>query len=188
MRAMPNSLHRTADTGASTLADESVGLDTLARRYRSALLRYFQHNLGHPEDAEDLTQEVFARFAQIDPPPAITNHEAYLLRIASNLLRDRFRRNQTHHVFQHLSVGECADELLGEAPSEERVYEEQERLRTFLRALDELPPRCHEVFLLQRYEGMTYSAIAQRLGISVSAVEKHMMKALLHLSTQLEPT
>lgn len=188
MRAMPNFLHRMANTGAKSLASESVSLDTLARRYRNALLKYFQHNLGHPEDAEDLAQEVFTRFAQIVPPPAITSHEAYLFRIASNLLRDRFRRNRTHHVFQHLPVSECADELLGEAPSEERVYEGQERLRTFLRALNELPPKCREVFLLQRYEGMTYSAIAQRLGISASAVEKHMMKALLHLGTQLDPT
>jgi len=188
MCAMPNFLHRTTDMGAKNPASESVSLDTLARRHRNALLRYFQHNLGHPEDAEDLTQEVFARFAQIDAPPAITNHEAYLFRIASNLLRDRFRRNLTHHVLQHLPVNECAEELLGEAPSEERVYEEQERLRTFLRALDELPPECRDVFLLQRYEGLTYSAIAQRLGISVSMVEKHMMKALLHLGTQLKPT
>ena len=60
MRAMPNFLHRTANTGANTLVGESVSLDTLARRHRNALLRYFQHNLGHPEDAEDLTQEVFA--------------------------------------------------------------------------------------------------------------------------------
>lgn len=183
---MSNFLHRMANTGTNILADDPVSLDTLARRHRNALLRYFQHNLGQPEDAEDLTQEVFTRFAQIDPLPAITNHEAYLFRIASNLLRDRFRRNLTHHAFQHLPVSECAEGLLGEAPSEERVYEEQERLRTFLHALDELPPRCREVFLLQRYEGLTYSAVAQRLGISVSAVEKHMMKALLHLGTRLE--
>ena len=57
----------------------------------------------------------------------------------------------------------------------------------FLRksSLDELPPRTSRAFLLQRYEGLTYSAIAKQLGISVSAVEKHMMRALLHLQARL---
>ena len=55
----------------------------------------------------------------------------------------------------------------------------------FLEALDQLPPRCRQVFLLQRYDDLTYTSIAKRLSISVSAVEKHMMRALLHFQAQL---
>jgi RNA polymerase sigma-70 factor (ECF subfamily) len=176
------------DAKIDVLADAGQGMGMLAWRYRSSLVRYFLRHLGSREDAEDLTQEVFVRFAQQKSEQPISNVEAYLFRIAANLLRDRFRRNRTHHVQSHFPIDECMSEQLGEAPSEERVYEEQEQLRAFLQALKELPPRCRAVFLLQRYEGMSYSAVAQRLGVSVSAVEKHMMKALLHLDARLDRT
>lgn len=165
--------------------DSGRGTGARAWRYRNALVAYFLRHLGNREDAEDLTQEVFVRFAQQRAPEPIANFEAFLFRVAANLLRDRFRRNQTHHAQSHFPIDECAADQLGESPSEERVYEEQERLHAFLRALDELPPKCRTVFLLQRYEGMTYSAVAQQLGISVSMVEKHMMRALLHFDIRL---
>jgi RNA polymerase sigma-70 factor (ECF subfamily) len=167
-------------------ADARLDIDVPAWRYRSSLVRYFLLHLRNREDAEDLAQEVFVRFAQQKSAQPIVNIEAFLFRIAANLLRDRFRRNKTHHVQAHFPIDECAGEPLGEVPSEERVYEEQERLRAFLRALEALPPKCRAVFLLQRFEGMSYSAVAQRLGISVSAVEKHMMKALLHFDARLD--
>lgn len=178
------------DEDADTVAHADAGrsIDIPAWRYRGSLVSYFLLHLGNREDAEDLAHEVFVRFAQQKSAGHIVNHEAFLFRIAANLLRDRFRRNKTHHVQSHFPIDECAGELLGEAPSEQHVYEGQEQLRAFLRALEELPPRCRAVFLLQRYEGMSYSAVAQHLGISVSAVEKHMMKALLHFDTRLDRT
>lgn len=176
------------DADALVHADAEQGIDMLAWRYRSSLVRYFLLHMGSREDAEDLAQEVFVRFAQQKSTQPIANVEAFLFRIAANLLRDRFRRNKTRHVHSHFPIDECAGESLGEAPSEQHVYEGQEQLRAFLQALDGLPPRCRAVFLLQRYEGMSYSAVAQHLGISVSAVEKHMMKALLHFDARLDLT
>lgn len=157
----------------------------LAQRYRPALIRYFVRHLGMRDDAEDLAQEALERLARKSPDVDIANVEAYLFRIASNLLRDRFRRDSSHHVHDHVSFDGLADSEPGEEPSSERVYEDRERLQAFVQALDALPPRCRQVFLLQRYEGLTYSAIAKRLQISVSAVEKHMMRALLHFDRSL---
>lgn len=160
----------------------------LAQRHRPALLRYFSRHLSSPEDAEDLVQETLFRFSQ-QPPETIAglaNVEAYLLRIASNLLRDRFRRNRSRRTADHVPLETIACTWQGEEPSCERVYEDKTRLQAFLRALQALSPRCQQVFLLQRYDGLTYSAIAKQLGISVSAVEKHMMRALLHLDATLD--
>ncbi len=58
-------------------------------------------------------------------------------------------------------------------------------LALILRALDELPTRSRYVFVLCRVERLPQKEVARRLGISVSAVEKHMMKALARLSTPL---
>jgi RNA polymerase sigma-70 factor (ECF subfamily) len=172
--------------GASRHVDATQDTDVLPSRYRGALVRYFLRHLGNMEDAEDLAQEVFARFAQYKAASTIRNLEAFLFGIAGNLLRDRFRRDQTHCARQHFPIDKCVEGQLGEVPSAERVYQEQQRLQAFLDALDELSSRTRTVFLLQRYEGMTYSAVAKRLGISVSAVEKHMMKAILHFDARLD--
>jgi len=170
--------------GSATESDADCTIDALARRYRPGLVRYFSRHLGNRDDAEDLAQEVFVRFVQ-HRAGRIDSFEAFLFQIAANLLRDRFRRNRTHHAPQHFALNECAETVLGEVPSEESVYEEQERWQAFLDVLEELPSKCRTVFLLQRFEGMTYGAIAQRLAISVSAVEKHMMKAMLHFDARL---
>ena len=61
----------------------------------------------------------------------------------------------------------------------------RERLRIVEQAIDELPPRTREVFVLHRIEGMKYSEIARALDISVSAVEKNMARALAHLALKI---
>ena len=53
-------------------------------------------------------------------------------------------------------------------------------------ALMKLPERTRAVFLLRRLEGMSYSEIAIRLGVSVSAAEKHMLRAVRHLLANVE--
>lgn len=155
----------------------------LTARYRPALLRYFRRHLDNAQDAEDLAQDALLRLLR--SPVSPDNTEAYLLRIASNLLRDRHRRDRSHHAAQHEPLDSSLHDRPTEEPGSDRVYEDRERLDRFLAALDQLPPRCRQVFLLQRYEGLTYTAIAKRLEISVSAVEKHMMRALLHFQARL---
>lgn len=154
-----------------------------AQRFRPMLLRYFRRHLHHEADAEDLAQEALMRLVR--SPTRVEHAESYVLRIAANLLRDRFRRDRSHHAGQHGPIDDTLHELPSEEPGTDDVYESRERLERLLSALDELSPRCRQVFLLQRYEGMTYTAIARQLQVSVSAVEKHMMRALLHLQTRL---
>ena len=160
-----------------------TGPATQAQRLRPVLLRYFRRHVGNEADVEDLAQEALVRL--LHAPADVDNAEAYLLRIASNLLRDRFRREQSHRVAWHEPFDERLHAWPSEEPGSDRVYEDRERLQRFLAELAQLPPRCRQVFLLQRYEGMTYTAIARQLQVSVSAVEKHMMRALLHLQARL---
>lgn len=169
-------------------ASDRFDLPRMIERHRPALVRYFLRHLPNADDAEDLAQETLVRLMRMPSPTDVLNVEAYLLRIASNLLRDRFRRDHSHCAQQHVSLDELSGDWPSEVPYGERVYEGNRRLQLFLEALDELTPRCRQVFLLQRYEGLTYSAIARRLEISVSAVEKQMMRALLHFDTRLGDT
>lgn len=168
-------------------------LEELARKYREALLRFFTKRLGSAVDAEDLTQEVFMRLVRHKDRTSIRHMEAYLFQTASNLVRDHARRNATHRVSDHVPFddvyhdGHFEDRPEGAVPSEERVYEGREAIEAFLSVLAEMPPRRRTVFLMHRFQGDSYGAIATKLGISVSVVEKHMMKALLQFHTRLGP-
>lgn len=172
---------------ASVPADAhlSVQLDLLARRYRTALLHFFSKRTGNRADAEDLAQEVFIRIARQGDITRVEHIEGYLFQTASNLLRDRARRDATHHVHDHFSIEDSGYE--GEAPSEERVYEGRETIERFLSVVAEMPPRRRMVFLMHRFLGLSYGAIALKLGVSVRVVEKHMSKALLQFHLALGP-
>lgn len=68
----------------------------------------------------------------------------------------------------------------------ERVLIGKDRLAEAVAILMELPERPRTVFVLRRIEGLRYKDIAARLGISVSAIERHMKRAVLHLMKRLE--
>ena len=174
----------TRATRPASATAEAAGVES-ARHFRPMLIRYFRRHLGNgaDADAEDLAQEALMRLVR--SPTQVDHAEAYVVRIAANLLRDRFRRERSHHTGLHDPLDDSLHELPSEEPGTDDVYASRERLERLLSALDELSPRCRQVFLLQRYEGMTYTAIARQLQVSVSAVEKHMMRALLHLQARL---
>lgn len=159
-------------------------VESLTKRYRAALVRFFAKRLRNPADTEDLAQEALIRLARQVESEKVEDVEAYVFQIASNLLRDHARRRATHHAKDHISLEESGFE--GEAPSEERVLEGKQALDAFLIVLAELPPKQRMVFTMHRFMGLTYGAIAMRLGISVGVVEKHMMKALLHFHARWE--
>lgn len=159
------------------------GLDELARRYRSALVRYFQKRIRETADVEDLVQDVFARVARRADGEDIRNPEAYLMNAAANVWRDFLRRRATH---AHNAHDVYDDDRHGQAAfSPERVLEGRQSVDVVLRVIDEMPKRTREVFVLCRIEGMKHRHVARRLGISISAVEKSMMRAIAHLADRL---
>ncbi|ESQ74270.1 hypothetical protein ABAC402_14990 [Asticcacaulis sp. AC402] len=76
-------------------------------------------------------------------------------------------------------------ELGGEEPSSERVLIVREDLSNLLLALEDMPPRRREILLLNRLDGLSYSQLAVRYGVTVSAIEKQMMKAIAHIHTRM---
>lgn len=171
---------RSIDASPSA-APEQLG--AVVVRYRAALVKFFMKRCGDPAVAEDLAQEVFIRLAEQDDPARIVNLEAYLFQTAANLMRDRYRRDVTHHAGAHVSLEDCGYE--GEVASEERVYIGREQLQIFLSLLAEMPERRRKVFLMKRLLGMSYGAIALKLGMSERMVERDMIKTLLHIHERM---
>lgn len=159
--------------------DGDYAFNNLVRRYRSPLLRFFERRVGNRADAEELAQEVFYRIARKPDVLALPAIEGYLFEVAANLLRDRARRLRARGGDDAVSVNDV--EIESDAPSAEQSVEGKNRLHVLLKAMDQLSARRRTILLLSRYEQMTHSAIAEELGISVSLVEKEMIRALAQL-------
>jgi RNA polymerase sigma-70 factor (ECF subfamily) len=131
------------------------------------------------EDARDLVQDVFVRFARMRRrwPSSFDRPQAYLRRIAANLLKDRakaeFRQSAALHV--------VADEEVLPGPDQHQLLESRDMLRRIEAAMMRLRPKTREIFMAHRINGLTYAEIAEQTGLSVKGVEKQMSKALAQL-------
>lgn len=157
---------------------------------REDLARFFQARLaGKSGDVDDLLQDLYLKLSGLDPQTRIDNPRAFLFRLASNLLMDRWRsgrrsaeRDSEWRRSNHV-VGPVED--VDDAPSAEAVVVGRERLARLVAALSGLPPKTQTVFRLHKFDGVGYAEIATRLGISRSSVEKHMMDALRVLARKV---
>lgn len=158
--------------------------------YRS-LFAFFKRRIGNFHEAEDLTQEVFVRLARSVDLASINNLSAYIFKVAANLLCERVRRQHAQKLAMHLDVAEAVNSrglpsALVEEIDAERILLGKAVLADLVAALEELPERTRNIFTLYRLEHMRQRDIAARIGISVSAVEKHLVKAIAHITTRLD--
>jgi RNA polymerase sigma factor (sigma-70 family) len=151
---------------------------------RGWLTRYFGSRTRDYAEVEDMVQDVFARMVARDSPEPIENLNGYILKTASSVLADRARLRSSRGSGLHVAFD---SELHGEEEIDpERVLAGREDLHAATASLLGLPERTRTVFILRRLEGQRYRDIARHLGISVSAVEKHMVRAIQHLSLAMD--
>jgi RNA polymerase sigma-70 factor (ECF subfamily) len=106
--------------------------------------------------------------------------------MARNLLRDHWRRQQVRQSV-HADQVEREDEPLSDERDDPMLAAHRlQRLEQLKTVLAELSPRRREALILHRFEGLSQAQIAQRMGISVSMVEKHIAFALLHCKQHLQ--
>jgi len=169
----------TMSTSRAAVQTQTVGPDVGAFIPQ---LRAFFSSKVHRDDIDDLIQEVLIKMHGRDTSE-IENFDGYLFQVGMNVLRDRFRREQVRRRSDHCELVEQhhpQDEF-----SPERIVWAREELRNTLAAMSELPERSRKILVLLRWEGLTYTQVAERLDISVSAVEKHVTRSMRHLMSRL---
>ncbi len=169
--------------------DLRVRLDT---RFRGPLMSFFLRRVRDRSEAEDLTQDVFARLLGAVARGRIEDSEAFVFRVAANLLADRARRQARRGASLPLDAAVADAALVSELAREfvedrdpERVLLGRDGLRSVLDALGELGERTRDIYVLFRLENLKQRDIAALYGISVSTVEKEIMRATLHLATRV---
>ena len=148
------------------------------RRVRAALLR--RGRSAH--DADDLVQEAWVRMACYQRDQVVEQPEAFLMRTALNLSIDAHRARTVHG--EEVDLEEVV--LLDLSPGTEAVVLAKERMARLSECLGRLSDKTRDIFLAYRIDGLTYQQIAQRHGLSISTVEKHIAKATLQLTTWME--
>jgi RNA polymerase sigma-70 factor (ECF subfamily) len=145
---------------------------------RPALLRFLLARRVPPEAAEDLLQDLFLKVAS-QPIGPVAEPRAYLYRMLDNLLLDSRRAagRRAGREQAWMTAGRGAALDLDDRPSAERQLIDRERLDMVSAALGELPERTLLIFSRFRIDGAPQKEIAAELGISVSAVEKHLQRA-----------
>lgn len=165
------------------MSTNSVALTRMLVRERPLLMRLAQRIVGDSGTAEDVTQRLWFRVQRIDDDPPIVNKRAYLFRLAANLATDQARADRRHNALfdaRELPLSAALDEA-----SAETLLVDRENLAVVLRALEELPPRCRQVFEMRRIEEIPVEVVAAQLGISRSMIARHMRHALHHCLTRL---
>lgn len=159
----------------------------LIARYRQPLVAYFHRRLRTQADAEDLAQQVFVRLSQRQNGEVHELAAGYIFTVAANLLRDFARNARSTASTQHVEIDgpQSLDQQAHDPVEPERVLLGRERLSCVLAALDSAPERTRAIFLLFRLDGMRQKDIARSFNISVSAVEKHIVRAVQHVSAAL---
>ena len=161
----------------SQTGDRQEFVDYLFDRYRVSLLKYLTKFMSSREDAEDVVQEAYIRIMQVE---TLDNIEAkarsYLFTIATNLARDRARKQMVQ--FRHGHVSFDGKDLPNDAPSPDKLAEWQEGLQGVKQCLLELSPRCQQVTIMHFIEGLSYSEIAKILRISKKTVVRDIALVL----------
>ena len=167
------------DRDLATPDARSEALARLSLAFRPSLTRYFQRRVANPAEIDDLVQEVFLRLLVRGGVEDMASVSGYVFETASSVLMDRHRRRAVRHADDHVSIETEGDE--GSYFSAERVHLGRELLREAALELLAMPERTRTVCILRVLEGLSYKDISHRLGISVSAVEKHMTRAMRRL-------
>ncbi|WP_284620660.1 RNA polymerase sigma factor [Aquabacterium humicola] len=147
-------------------------------RVRSALMRRGRTS----DEADDLVQEAWVRLACYEKERDVVQPEAFLMRAALNLSIDAYRARASRG--EELVIDEV--ELVDAAPTAEAIMLGRERIARLSVGLGRLSDRTRDIFLAHRIDGLSYQEIARQHRLSISAVEKHVAKATLMITSWME--
>lgn len=149
-----------------------------------ALRRRAESYVRSPQLAADIVQDCYLRIIEHDPAVRVENPPAFLHRVVGNLAIDRQRKEALEA--RRVQAGPIPEGVVSAVPSAFQVVAGEQEYELLRQAIEELPVKSREVFLLYRAREMTMHEIARLLGISPRTVENHLAYALKHCRRALQ--
>lgn len=144
--------------------------------HRGALRSWLLARYPTLPDVDDLVQESLTRVLRARENGPVHSARALLFTTARNLALDAVRRQKVV-AFEPLTAGGDSSVYKDDDDVVATVIKQQE-LDLLTRAIQTLPERCRQIFTLRTAYGLTQAEIAERLGVSLSTVEKQMAQGI----------
>lgn len=181
---MSDSPPAAADVVERLRANDALALDALMRAYQSPLYVYALRLVRAEDLAADIVQDVFVRVWETRASLRVDSSiRAYLFRAVRNTALNATTRDAAR--LRRELESDAGQDIPAASPAE--LFEQEEFERAVLDAVDTLPARRREIFMLVRNSDLTYAEVADMLGISLSAVKTQMRRAMATLSVRLLP-
>ncbi|MYD96782.1 MAG: RNA polymerase sigma factor [Gammaproteobacteria bacterium] len=180
---MPDMVSKTLSRDMETRSEQPVRRcfkrESVIMENRARIERFLAARVANPIDAQDLAQETFMRLLRVKDADLIHQPDAYLFRIAINLIYEyRLREQKRRTREKEFSIDPAFSDP--HAINVDELASQQERIRQLEDWLEELPPKVRAALVLQRRDGWTYAEIAGRLDVSTSMVKKYLKQAISH--------
>ncbi|HEU4531100.1 MAG TPA: sigma-70 family RNA polymerase sigma factor [Steroidobacteraceae bacterium] len=164
-------------------ARQDTFVTDVAERYGDDLLRFLSRRTANAADARDVAQETYTRLLRVERKDLIENPQAYLYRVAANLIYEQQlkRRNDAAGLKRWTEERQHDVEPIGTDRAADAMF-----IRARMgKVLDQLSPKCRAVIILHRRDGLTYEEIGKHLGISARMVKKYLSIGLRHCREKL---
>jgi RNA polymerase sigma-70 factor (family 1) len=149
-------------------------------QYYDPIRNFLYYKCGDADLAEDLCQDAFMKLWDKRDDVKSETVKSYLYTIANNMLLNKIRHDKVVINFAEKQKNQQEEQ------SPQYYLEEKEFKEKLDKVIGAMPEKQREVFLMNRIEEMTYQEIADRLSLSVKAIEKRMHGALNHLRNHLD--
>lgn len=175
-------------SSASELSEEADGrrraaeVACLFTQHNRLLVRFLRARLGSEQDAKEVAQEAYVKVLQLDRTGAVGFLRAYLFKVAANLAIDRLRQRVRLNGHENIDLFED----LADTAEPERCTIAAEQLSILAKAIDELPPKCRQAFLLYRVQDRTQPEIAAEIGMSERMVRNYLVYAMYYCKLRVE--
>jgi len=169
-----------ASCAAHLFTDQA--LRPVVAHYYQELLNYFARRMRGRDGAADLVHEAYARVLALQQAGQLVRQpRALLYRTARNLLIDQGRRQAVRAAppgMEDVPLPDLADLPAPATCEPEAAAASAQGVEALLAAIEALPPRCREAFVLHKFEGLPHAEVAARMGISRKMVEQHIQRAM----------
>jgi RNA polymerase sigma-70 factor (ECF subfamily) len=159
-----------------TTPEQQRWFDEEVQPHESSLRVYLQQRFPEAGDVDDLVQESYVRLIAARRKKTIASAKAYLFAVARNVALSMFRRPRVFadHPLSDPQVLNMADE----AGDVVRFVALRQETAILLDAIDALPARCREIFILIKLQGFSHQQAADQLGLSVQTIHVQVMRGL----------
>jgi len=158
-------------------------------QFHDGLHRYLLRRLHSSENAADLAQEVYLRLLRFADDELIRCPEAYVYRVAFNVLYEfKLHERRNRVAFDSEALEQITEKLPDEAASPDELCDQQRRERRLEEVLGELPPMQRSVFLLAKRQDMPHEEIASKLDLSMHTVRKYLYRTLHYCRQRISGT